>query len=374
MPPASVVEEQRDVAHAAVAAGPSAAIDARAVDADLAAHSAAAPRVELAGVPVVRAVDGALFARVELAVLVSALGRRRASAAGGPSRVGLDDVVEVKRSIPRALPRLFAALALLSTARVAAAQDMAPPEDANQPMLSLGGQAGFSWATGNTKSLVANGAVRGSLRSNANQLTISGVFAYSSARAVPEGEAKGAPEKRFVVDDNVYARVRYDRFFLDRNAAFFGFLAFRDPSSGFTSRFMPYAGLLRTLLEKKSVWALWGEGGYRGAVERLDLDDAAVAAGLSQLRFVHGPSAFLGYRVALSPTVSFDVGAEALADVRRPSDLRVNTFGSLVSFIARDTSFGVSWNSRYLLEPIGDRRALDTSLQIVFINQHKFKF
>ncbi len=288
-------------------------------------------------------------------------------------RVGLDDVVEVQRSIARVLLGLFAALALLSTARVAAAQDMAPPEDANQPMLSLGGQAGFSWATGNTKSLVANGAVRGSLRSNANQLTISGVFAYSSARAVPEGEAKDAPEKRFVVDDNVYARVRYDRFFLDRNAAFFGFLAFRDPSSGFTSRFMPYAGVLRTLLEKKSVWALWGEGGYRGAVERLDLDDAAVAAGLSQLRFVHGPSAFLGYRVALSPTVSFDVGAEALADVRKPSDLRVNTFGSLVSFIARDTSFGVSWNSRYLLEPIGDRRALDTSLQIVFINQHKFE-
>ena len=277
------------------------------------------------------------------------------------------------RSFARVARGLLPALALLSTARVATAQDMAPPEDAEKPALSLGGQAGVSWATGHTKSLVANAALRASLRSGSNQLTLSGVFAYSSAEAVPEGEAKNAPEKRFVADDNVYARVRYDRFFLERNAAFFGFLAFRDPSSGFTSRFMPYAGLLRTLLEKKSVWALWGEAGYRGAVERLDLDDAAVAAGLPQQRFVHGPSAFLGYRVSLSPTVSFDVGAEALTDVRQPTDLRVNTFGSLISFIAGDSSFGVSWNSRYLLEPIGDRNALDTSLQVVFLNQHQFK-
>ena len=90
-------------------------------------------------------------------------------------------------------------------------------------------------------------------------------------------------------------------------------------------------------------------------------------------RVAHGPTGFVGYRLSLSPTVTFDVGAEALANVRDSSDVRINTFGNLVSFIAGDASFGVSWNSRYLVEPIGDRRPLDTSLQIVFISQHKFK-
>jgi hypothetical protein len=76
--------------------------------------------------------------------------------------------------------------------------------------------------------------------------------------------------------------------------------------------------------------------------------------------------------VSLSDAVDLDAGVEALANVRRFGDVRVNTFVSLISKIAGDLSFGVSFNSRYLTEPVGDRAPLDTSMQVVFLHQHTF--
>jgi hypothetical protein len=285
-------------------------------------------------------------------------------------------------------PTLLLALTLGLVARRAAAQDIAPPTEKTeggggkseggprgpQPAdrVKLAGQLGGSWATGNTQSFLLNAALRSALRVGRHQLTASGLFAYTTAREVPEGAPEGAPAQRFVADDNVYGRLRYDFFLGEKNTAFVGFLGFRDPSSGFLYRWMPYAGLLQVLVASPGRFELWAEGGYRLAWERLDRDARAAAEGLGPWRVVHGPSAFLGTQISLSDTTDFDGGVEALTDVRNPGDLRVNTFASLLSKIAGDLSFGASFNSRYLVEPIGDRARLDTSMQVVFVHQHTF--
>jgi hypothetical protein len=272
----------------------------------------------------------------------------------------------------------------------AAAQDIAPPAEdrpddgratdgeggAHGPQrhdqVKLSAQAGGSWATGNTKSFIFNGALRSALRLGPHQVTASGVFAYATAREVPEGAPDGAPSARVVADDNVYGRLRYDFFFGPQNGAFAGLLGFRDPSSGFLYRWMPYGGYLHVFASAPGRFELWGEAGYRVAWERLARDPQAVADGLRRWRTVHGPTAFVGAQVSLSDTVDLDAGAEALGNVRRARDVRVNTFASLLSKIAGDLSFGASFNSRYLTEPVGARAPLDTSLQVVFVHQHSF--
>lgn len=284
-----------------------------------------------------------------------------------------------------------AAIALALATRPASAQDIAPPTEEKegggkgqqggeggprgpQPTnrLKLGGQLGGSWSTGNTTSFVLNAALRAALREGRHQITLSGVYAYTTAREVPEGAPEGAPAQRFIADDNLYGRLRYDFFLTEKSTVFAGFLGFRDASSGFLYRWMPYTGYLQVLVSSPGRFELWAEGGYRLAWERLSRDAAAAAAGLGPWRVVHGPTAFLGTQVSLSDTVDLDAGVEALANVRRFGDLRVNTFVSLISKIAGDLSFGVSFNSRYLTEPVGDRAPLDTSMQVVFLHQHTF--
>lgn len=296
-----------------------------------------------------------------------------------------------RRGLPRSTA-LGLALALALAARTAAAQDIAPPTEEKESgkgaakdegaaegphpedRLKLGAQLGGSWATGNTKSFVLNAALRSSIRVERHQLTLSGVFAYTTAREVPEGAADGASAVKIVADDNVYGRVRYDFFLTPKSTVFGGFLGFRDPSSGFLYRWMPYAGYLQVLASSPGKFELWAEGGYRLAWERLSRDEQAVAEGVDRWRVVHGPTLFVGTQVSLSDTVDLDAGVEALANVRRFEDVRVNTFASLLSKIAGDLSFGASFNSRYLTEPVGARAPLDTSLQVVFVHQHTFPF
>lgn len=295
--------------------------------------------------------------------------------------------MELTRFVPALL-----SLSLALTVRSAVAQDISPPTEEKEggeegkggdqakqakaggssDRLKLGGQLGGSWSTGNTKSFVLTGGVRSVLRVDRHQLTASVNGAYTTAREVPEGASEGEPARRFVADDNVYGRLRYDLFLGERNSAFVGFLGFRDPSSGFLYRWMPYAGLLQVLAASPGRFELWAEGGYRVAWERLARDARAASEGLGPWRFVQGPAAFLGVQISLSENVDLDAGVEALTDVRRPGDVRVNTFASLLSKIAGDLSFGANFNSRYLAEPIGDRERLDTSMQIVFLHQHTF--
>lgn len=261
-------------------------------------------------------------------------------------------------------------LSVLLLTTSAQAQDMAPPEEKAPRLLQIAGQGAGSWSTGNTRSWILNAALRTSLRLGPNQWTMSGIYTYSAATTAPSGAPPDAPAEHYVADSNLYGRARYDRSFLGmKNAVFVGMLAFRDTSSGFAARYMPYVGYERILLHKPKLGELWVEGGYRLAYESLDRDPAALREGLPATRWVHGPTAFVGGKLELSETTNLEVGVEALEDVRQWRDLRINTFASATSYVARGFSFGLSWNSRWLWEPIGDRVPLDTSLQAVLISQ-----
>lgn len=264
---------------------------------------------------------------------------------------------------------LAASLVLLPAA--AAAQDNAPPE--NDDGLNVSGQGGLSWSTGNTKALVASMAVRSDLKVGPNQFAVSTFYSYSAATVVPEGAPDDAPAQHFVADNTMYGRLRYDRSFLgDRNALFLGVVAFRDTSSGFNARVMPFTGYERILLQKDNVGELWVEGGYRTAYELLNRDPQALRDGVPSDRLVHGPTAFVGGKIDISPQFSLDLGFEGQERLTDWHDFRINAVASAMSFIGHSLSFGLNFNARYLLTPIGARAHTDTSLQAVLVSAHDF--
>ena len=264
------------------------------------------------------------------------------------------------------------ALALVFLPAEALAQDNAPPATEKR-VLDVSGQGGISWATGNTKAALVSAAIRASLRLGANQVSLSSFYTYSGATTQPSDGPPDAPQQHYVADNNTYARIRYDRSFLgERNAAFVGFLAFRDTSSGWNSRFMPFVGYERVVLQKEHVGELWVEGGYRASYEHLNLDQRAKDEGLPRVRLVHGPTALVGGKLEITPTFELDLGVEAQERLTDWNDLRMNVIASAMSFIGHSVSFGVNFTARYLLTPIGARAHTDTSLQAVIVSQHDF--
>lgn len=269
------------------------------------------------------------------------------------------------------LLRAAAAVTFLLVAASARAQDNAPPESQKR-VLDLSGQAALSWASGNTRAMVVNAGFRSAIRLDDNQLTLSGLYNYQAATTQPSGAPPEAPAERYS-GSNLYARLRYDRsFFDDENALFVGLVAFRDTSSGFDSRLMPYVGYERVLVSKENLGEIWVEGGYRLAHEDLNRDQRARDLGLPGARLQHGPMAFVGSKLEITPTFVADVGVELIDSVGAWSDVRINLVANAMSFIGKGFAFGTNLTVRYLHDPIGARAHTDTSLQAVLAAQHSF--
>lgn len=273
------------------------------------------------------------------------------------------------------------ALALLAPAS-ALAQDSAPPagearvpgapppppeRDATRVQVQLGG----SWSEGNSRSYALNVAARLALRRGDNQLTASGQVSYSRVFAPLTDAPPGAAPVDVTSDSMFQAQLRYDRFFLDRNAVFARGLAFRDTSSGFAARWSGGFGYLRVLAARPRSHNLWVEGGYDLAAESLERDPEAVRAGLPGSRLVHLARSLVGFQAQPSEAVSADVAAEVQLDVPDPDDWRVNGVASLMARVAGDLHLGVNLNLRYLHAPVGAREPLDTSTQLVALYQHE---
>ena len=192
-------------------------------------------------------------------------------------------------------------------------------------------------------------AARSGVKIGPNQLAVSTFYSYSAATAVPEGAPQDAPAERFVADNTMYGRLRYNRSFLgDRNAHFVGVVAFRDTSSGFDARLMPFVGYECILLQRDHVGELWVEGGTAPRT-----------------------SCSVG-KIDLPPQFSLDLGFEAQERLTDWSDFRIDAVASAMTFLGHRLSFGVSFNARYLLTPIGARSHTDTSLQAVLVSAHDF--
>lgn len=270
----------------------------------------------------------------------------------------------------RSLAFAASVLALLLP-RFAHAQDNAPPESEKR-VIDLSGQVAASWAAGNTRAFVLNAGVRGALRLNQNQLTLSGLYNHQAATTQPSGAGPDDPTQHYS-DRNMYARIRYDRSFLgDRNALFVGLLGFRDSSSGFDSRVMTYGGYERIVADKPGLGEIWVEAAYRAVHEDLNRDEKARADGLPGDRFIHGPMAMVGGKLELTPTFVADVGVELMDTVGAWSDVRLNLIANAMSFIGKGFAFGTNFTMRYLHDPIGARAHTDTSLQAVLAAQHSF--
>lgn len=259
---------------------------------------------------------------------------------------------------------------LMSTA--ARAQDTAPPiAEGNTNQTRLAGQLGGTWSSGNSKSYSTNFQARISHRRGDEQLMWSGALNYGHATApkLEESADPDAEEHRFKTDSLYYTRLRYDHFFLEKNAVFLAALAFRDTSSGFRARYSPYLGYQRTLVAEES-FELWLDLGYRAAREILWLDRKARADGFAERRWVHGPLLTLGVELKLNDRLDLDISVEGQQAVNRERDFRIYSITNLTNHIGKGFSLGMNFNVRYLHEPIGDRSPLDTQLQLVALLDH----
>lgn len=261
----------------------------------------------------------------------------------------------------------FAAASLILASR-ASAQDVAPPliAPSTKDQDQLATQVGGSWSTGNSKALQINASVRTSVRRGDDELTASGQISWGRATERPIDDPEEAPKREFELDSLYYARLRYDRFFLERNSFYVAALAFSDSASGFKSRLGPYAGYRRILAAGDRL-SLYVDGGYRLYREVLDLDRKARQDGLPERRWVHGPTLGTGVDVHLKETLELDIYGEAQADVGETRGLRGVGIIGLTNKIGDAFALGMNLNVRWLQRPIGDRQGLDTQLQVVAI-------
>jgi hypothetical protein len=255
---------------------------------------------------------------------------------------------------------------------VARAQDAAPPvEEGNKNQTRFSGQLGGTWSSGNSKSFSTNFQSRISHRRGNSQLMWSGALNYGRATAskLEEEDNPEAEQHTFKTDSLYYTRLRYDQFFLERNAVFLSVLAFRDTSSGFRARYSPIAGYQRTWIATES-FETWTDVGYRVAHEILFLDSKARADGIPERRWVHGPTVTLGLELKLNETLDLDVAFEAQQAVNDRKDFRVFGMTNLTNHVGKGFALGMNFNLRYLHEPIGDREPLDTQIQLVALLDH----
>ncbi|HZH03579.1 MAG TPA: DUF481 domain-containing protein [Myxococcaceae bacterium] len=253
----------------------------------------------------------------------------------------------------------------------ARAQDVAPPleEDGSTDQTRLAGQAGGTWSSGNSTSVSLNFQLRVSHRRKNDQLTWNGLVNYARARSQALGAGPDGEVQTYESDSLYYTRLRYDRFFRERNTFFVAALAFRDESSGFRFRYSPYAGYQRTWIATKSFEA-WTDLGYRYARESLLLDRRARREGFPTQRSVHGPLAALGLEAKLNETLDFDLVFEAQQALNLSGDFRVFGVASLTNQIGKGFSLGTNFGLRYHHGPIGDRAPLDTQLQLIALLEY----
>jgi hypothetical protein len=251
----------------------------------------------------------------------------------------------------------------LTVCGVAAAEDADPPEE-NEDLTRASALFGGSFSSGNSKSYALNVSGRFAHRGGEDQIGFLGSATYGRATAPPAGAGPDAPETTIETDSMFYGQLRYDRFFLEKNAAFLSLFALRDTSSGFRARWAPSAGYQRILsdLEELEVWV---ETGWRLSFESLELDAAARTEGLSDRRTVHGPLAVVGAKGELSERFSYDVALDAWTTVQAADDVRLFATTTLYDRIAERFLVGANLLVRWHHRPIGDREPLDTQLLFV---------
>ncbi|HET9955925.1 MAG TPA: DUF481 domain-containing protein [Polyangiaceae bacterium] len=233
-------------------------------------------------------------------------------------------------------------------------------KDTTELKISLGGL----FASGNSKSIAANGTTKLHVRRDDNQLDAA--FAANYGRAAVQGETAMRPTV-----ENFQGRMRYDRFVASNVALFLSMSALKDRFQGLDLRLNLDPGLAYYFLDVAK-HRFWAEGGYdlQSDFRRESAINDALAKGevLDRSEVRHNLRLFLGYENALNKQLTFDTGVEYLQALKETKNYRINWNAGLTSQVSGNFSIATTLNLRYDHNPLPNIKNTDvvTAISLVY--------
>lgn len=233
------------------------------------------------------------------------------------------------------------------------------PPAANETQLNL--SAGGTASSGNTRAWQVNAG--GDFRLVRDVHAVGAMVNYIYGQAdVPDDGVKR-------LDDtvrNLNAKLRYDYYLTTMDALFVAAGYRWDTFAGLDLRFQAQGGYLRNFVLEDAM-RFWGEIGYDMTYDNYTNAILLDVPGTDEVQVVHSARGFIGYDNHISETFSWITGLEALMNVERPSDTRINWDNAVRSHINGNLDLEVKFSLKYDHVPVPGTRSLDTYTQISII-------
>lgn len=236
------------------------------------------------------------------------------------------------------------------------------PTDATTATVSAGGQ----WATGNSQLLAGTMTGAFEKRKGANGFAAGLIGNYG----------QGAPggKDSVLTSENFQARIRYDRYLIEKLSVFGIATGRYDRFQGLDFRLNLDPGV-KYLFIADAKTTLWGEAGYdfqydirrnadRGVVDSTGALVIDPVTGQPELvdktHADHSARLFAGFKHAFNKEVTLATGLEYLQSVVDSTRYRINYDALIAANVGAGFSFGFAFSARYDHDPLSGKKDLDT--------------
>lgn len=204
---------------------------------------------------------------------------------------------------------------------------------------------GLVYVNGNAQSLGLSGTGLLSARRLNDEWTgtaggayvLSGVSKYGMGGPITDTQTSAA---------NWFAKGRYDRYFLDRNAVYVSFMGSGNEPAGYIYRLEPQVGYAR-LFFKSIHQLLRGEIGYDYTYEHRVLQPMGAPRDIDY----HSGRVLIYYENKFTQWASFTEGLEMLEAFNRLESFRLNSITSLSSTIYKNVALKVNYTLHFNNDP-----------------------
>ena len=204
-------------------------------------------------------------------------------------------------------------------------------------------QLGVIYISGNSESLGFSASAGGSMKHyhNAFEAFVQGAYAKAGTSSLGKG---GPIDTETDAARNWLFRLRYDRYFGERNTIFASYGMSGDPLAGYDYRIEPQVGYSR-LFVKTDTSLLRGELGYDYTYERY------IGGTVPNHADFHSARAFVGVEHKLTPFAGFSEGFEVLWALNKVEHVRVNSLSSLSATISKHVTLKVNLTVKANFDP-----------------------
>ena len=213
--------------------------------------------------------------------------------------------------------------------------------------------AGLVWVDGNAQSVGFSGTALVSVKHWHNELTLSGGGAYVYSGISKYGTGGPVTDKTTSARNGIL-KLRYDRYFFEKNTVFASFQSSGDKFAGYWYRLEPQVGYAR-LFFKSIHQTFRGEIGYDyTAQHNVGWNAAAFPAGTKlnpKFTQYHSGRLFLFYENKFTAFAAFSEGLEMLEAFNHVQSFRLNSLTSLSSTIYKNVALKLNFKLAFNNDP-----------------------